>query len=391
MSYRIVAGLPSWNENDAIAKVTRDLDEALASLPFAHDALIVNADNSSTDGTAETFMSTETRCRKRVARTPPQAGKGTNWQAILDIAREEHANAVLFVDSDLAEVPATWVHALLGGVRDGLDFCYPMRPPTWNGGDLTYHLAYPLLAGVFGADLREPLCGDIAISADAVADLTAQHWQPAEMRFGVDFLAATVAVTRRWGTVQLAARRRNKLRSFSTTVDEDYRMGAKFREVSAAVGYRCAQRLQYEAPEVLAAPAACALVDEEFVVPLHDPDLASLAASSSRRLKADAMRGVFEVFSPGLAVRLATYASGSDTDRGLDWDLWRTCLFEWILQLADRRDPVDPELLETLFLNRVVGHHREIAGTARWYDTVIDQAFDTFRHRRELWGAPVAL
>jgi len=174
-------------------------------------------------------------------------------------------------------------------------------------------------------------------------------------------------------------------------VDVDYRMGAKFHEVSAAVGHRCAQRLRHEAPEVLAAPAASALVDGEFVVPLQDPDLTSLAASTSRRLRADAARGAFEVFSPGLATRLDTHARGPDTGRGLDWAIWRTCLFEWISQLAAERDTVDPELLETLFLNRVVGHHREIAGTAGWYDTVVDQAFDTFRHRRELWDAPVAL
>lgn len=65
------------------------------------------------------------------------------------------------MDSDLAEVPQSWVHALVGVIYEGADFCFPVRPPTWNGGDLTYQLAYPLLAGTFGADLREPLCRDL--------------------------------------------------------------------------------------------------------------------------------------------------------------------------------------------------------------------------------------
>jgi hypothetical protein len=39
-----------------------------------------------------------------------------------------------------------------------------------------------------------------------------------------------------------------------------------------------------------------------------------------------------------------------------------------------------------LFLNRVVGHHREIAGTANWYNTVHNQAQDAFTHRHTLWA-----
>jgi hypothetical protein len=385
VSYRIVVGLPSWNENETIAQVARDLDAALASLPFEHDAVIVNADNSSDDGTPAIFMSTNTRYRKHVLGTPPRGGKGANWRAILDFAKAERATAVLFVDSDLAEVPEAWVHALVNGVRDGLDFCYPLRPPTWNGGDLTYHLAYPLLAGIFGADLREPLCGDIAVSADAVADLTAQQWQPDEMRFGVDFLAASVAVARKWGTVQLAIRRRNKLRSFSLTPDEDYRMGDKFFEVSAVVGYRCAVRLRQEPPKELQPATGYAPTDPEFIVPSFDADVAALAVSTARRLRVHAQEGGFAAFTSGLDDRLTTHALGTGVSGGMGWDLWRSCLFEWISQLADGRVSVDPELLETLFLSRVVGHHRQIAGSPGWYQTVLNQATDAFRHRHTLW------
>lgn len=72
--------------------------------------------------------------------------------------------------------------------------------------------------------------------------------------------------------------------------------------------------------------------------------------------------------------------------RGLSWDDWRDCLFAWVTRLDDpRRAPIPTEVLETLFLNRVVGHHTEIAGTTGWYTTVRNQAKDVFAHRHALW------
>lgn len=376
-SFRVLVGLPSLNEADSIAAVTRDLDRALTTLPFPTEALLVNADNSSTDGTAAAFSSVPTANPKTTLTTPYRAGKGTNWQTLLRYALDYAADAVLFVDTDLAAVPESWVHGLLGAVRNGADYCYPLRPPTWNGGDLTYQLAYPLLAGVFGADLREPLCGDIAVSAEAVRSLLDQEWTPDELRFGVDFLAASLAVTGSWTTSTLTERRRNKLRSFSAEPTGDYRMGAKFKEVSGAIRHRIRQRLQSPPPAVLTPSPANTPVDSTLIVPDTDPDITKLAVSTSRRL-----RGEWSAIPAPLAQRLSAHANSDAVTRGLGWDDWRDCLFAWITQPEE----FPPELLETLFLNRVVGHHTEIAGTAGWYATVRDQAHDVFAHRHALWA-----
>lgn len=128
MPFRILVGLPSFNEVDSIAKVTRDIEAALATLPFPADALLVNADNSSTDGTPDAFLSVATKYEKKIVATPHHAGKGANWKALLEFATERGVDAVLLVDTDLAEAPESWVHTLVGSVREGADFCFPLRP-----------------------------------------------------------------------------------------------------------------------------------------------------------------------------------------------------------------------------------------------------------------------
>ncbi|MGH8887197.1 MAG: hypothetical protein ACRDYX_18900 [Egibacteraceae bacterium] len=389
MPFRVVVGLPSFNEADTIAGVTAAVDAAVTTVPFPAKALLVNADSSSTDRTPEVFLATPTKTGKKVVNTGHASGKGTNTLALLRLALEEDADSIISVDTDLAEVPASWIHALLGAIREGVDFCYPLRPPTWNGGDLTYQLAYPALAGVWGVDLREPLCGDIALSGHACDLILKERWSPGELRYGGDFLIASLAAAQSWTTVTLSRKRRNKLRSFAAAADGDYRMGAKFAENALAV-QRCAGlRLEQQAPKQLVPSPSHTPAGAGFVVPRYDPDLERLAASTSRRLRIDARHDAFKVFPGSLADRLHEHATSTEASRGLDWPTWRDCVLAWLQNHdapADRTISVD--LLETLFLNRVVGHHTEIAGTAGWYDTVRAQALDLYARRYRLWGRP---
>ena len=387
MPFRVLAGLPSFNEADTIAQVTTDLDRALATLPFPAEAVLVNADSSSTDGTQQAFLEAPTIAAKQVIATARAGGKGTNTLALLRLACEGRFDAVISIDADLADVPAAWVHALIGHIHAGIDFCYPLRPPTWNGGDLTYQLAYPVLAAAFGADLREPLCGDIAVSRRGAEHITAETWTTGDRHYGGDFLIASLAVTHAWTAVALTAKRRNKLRSFTTAPSGDYRMGGKFAENALALQRRTALRLRKPPPERLVTCPAQTPGDPHFTVPGRDPDIARLAASSASRLRRAAREDAFAVFPRALVERLDRHATSDEAVHGLGWPEWRDCLIAWIRDHdapAEQAIPVD--LLETLFLNRVVGHHTEIAGTGNWYDTVVHQARDMFAHRHALWA-----
>ena len=130
-------------------------------------------------------------------------------------------------------------------------------------------------------------------------------------------------------------------------------------------------------PEYLLPSVSQTPVEPDFVVPLDDPDIALLAESTGWRLREDARDEAFTVFPASLAGQLQFQATSDDASGGLPWPTWRDCLVAWIRNHdapAERAIPV--ELLETLFLSRVVGHHAEIAGTRGWYSTVLDQAQD---------------
>lgn len=288
----------------------------------------------------------------------------------------------MIVDADLAAVDESWVHALITGVHEGRDFVYPLRPPTWNGGDLTYQLTYPLLAGASGVDLREPLCGDLALSAAAARDLVRTDWAADDLRFGFHVLVASTAVAWDWTAVTLGVRRRNPLRSFGPRAAGEFRMGEKFAETSASVRRHIRRITRDPAPRTWTSSPAETPVDTEFLVPRHDPDIERLAHTTAQRLRDDAHEGQLSCFPAPLREHLFEYALGGETERGLSWALWRECLFAWLTADDDKQIPVD--VFETLFLNRAVGHHTEIAGRPDWYSTVLEQGRDVFSRRNSL-------
>ena len=387
MTYRLLIGLPSYNEAETIAKVASDIDQALLTLPFPVDAVLLNCDNASTDNTTGRFLEATTHFPKRVVTTEHAAGKGTNTVAILQHVTDDSFDAVISVDTDLAEVPQEWIHGLAEALHEGADYCYPIRPPRWNGGDLTYHLAYPALAGVYGVDLREPLCGDVALSRRAAQKVLSEQWTDGDLRYGGDFLIASLATTEAWTCISLGAKRWNKLRSFSGVTDDDYRMGGKFRENALSVRHRARARIAAGPPPTRLVPMGVRTpVDSAFVVPDRDHDIDRLARGTASRLRRDAEEHAFLMFAPNIASKLADLATADDAMQGLPWPLWRDVLATWISPEAMGAGGAVPVgLLETLFLSRVVAHHHEIAGKPGWYQSVVEQGLDLFDHRHDLW------
>ncbi|RBO85252.1 hypothetical protein [Nocardia puris] len=385
MTLRVLIGLPSFNGADTIGKVVSDIDAALRTLPFPVEATHLNADSSSVDGTTGAFLSTPTHYPKKVIKTGYWSGQGANGKAILEAAHSEGVDATLIVDTDLAAVDYTWVHALIGGVHTGRDFVYPLRPPTWNGGDLTYQLTYPLLAGASGVDLREPLCGDLALSASAVRAVLEADWTADDLRFGFHVLVASTAVANNWTAARLEVRRRNPLRSFGPRPAGEFRMGGKFAETSTSVRHHIRRIAREVVLDRWTPSPAETPIDSTFIVPARDPDIKRLARTTAHQLREDVRNAQLDCFPAPLRDQLVEHALG-EAELGMNWELWRECLFVWLTADDDKQIPVDT--LETLFLNRAVGHHTEIADRPDWYSTVLAQARDVFAHRDRFTGAP---
>src|SRR5688500_7058569 len=110
----LVVGIPSKNESATIAAVTAIIDAGLSAACPGQRALIVNADNGSTDGTSAVFRETPTQAEKLAISTPGHStGKGTNVLAIMEVAQVRGADALCLIDGDLRSAEPHWLKLLL--------------------------------------------------------------------------------------------------------------------------------------------------------------------------------------------------------------------------------------------------------------------------------------
>lgn len=160
---RLVIGLPSYNEAATIGSVVRVLDAGVAALPHV-DAVICNADSASDDGTPDRFHSTPTATPKVSIPAPADhRGKGRNVLAILEMAASAEAACVLF-DTDVTSITAEWLTTYVAALSRRFDYVVPTYRRAKHAATVTNTSVYPLVRGVLGADIRQPIGGDFGLS-----------------------------------------------------------------------------------------------------------------------------------------------------------------------------------------------------------------------------------
>lgn len=194
MKYDIVIGLPSYNEEDSIAHVTRTVDRGLRKHFPNYRALIINGDSASTDRTVEVFRNIATDITKEII-IADRKGKGVNVFNILNRAREYEAKAIAFFDTDVASIGDDWVKKMLGPVFDGCGFVAPYFLRSLHDGTITNQFAYPLFRALYGADIRQPIGGEAALSGTAVDAILESSCPPEVERFGIDIFMAAVVLS----------------------------------------------------------------------------------------------------------------------------------------------------------------------------------------------------
>jgi hypothetical protein len=197
-SIDVLVGIPSYNEASGISRVAERVDAALAVGLPGRRCVIANADNCSTDGTAAVFAATPTRAPKRVVTSPPGTlGKGWNVDALFALADDMQARVLVLMDADLEVVPEHWLVQLAGPVLDGAaDVVFPAYQ-TSQGGPLTNLVCHPVVAGLFGADIRQPIGGELALSRDLVRRLRREPLPEPARGYGIDiFLTTELAAAR---------------------------------------------------------------------------------------------------------------------------------------------------------------------------------------------------
>ncbi len=191
----IVVGIPSLNEADNIAFITRQVDRGLTKYFGRQKAVIINSDNDSPDNTGRVFLETKTKNPKIYISTPSgQRGKGNNLKNLFLKIKDLGAQGAMAIDADIKSVKAQWIKCFLGPIFNGYDFITPVYHRHKYDGSITNHLAYPLIYGLLGYDIRQPIGGDMSFSSKMVNYWLNQEWPPTAKGYGIDIFMTSQAV-----------------------------------------------------------------------------------------------------------------------------------------------------------------------------------------------------
>ncbi len=192
--FDIAAGIPSFNEEDSISNVVRQLDTGLREYFPGKKSVIINMDSASTDGTREKFTATPTAAEKKILMKEGQRGKGNMVEMLLNFMREDETQYGMMVDADLKSITPDWVYLMLKPLLNGYDYCTPLYSRHRYDGTITNLLVYPLVYGLYGCDIRQPIGGDFSFSAATAERWLNLKWHESTRYYGIDNFLTTSAV-----------------------------------------------------------------------------------------------------------------------------------------------------------------------------------------------------
>jgi len=194
----IIVGTPSHNEVDTISNVTSTADRGLREYFADKKAVIINADNHSSDGTKDAFLATPTQTAKIYISTPAGLkGKGRNCRNLFRAAAELNAKAIVMIDADLTSFTPKWIHYLGEPLFCGFDYVSPIYERHKYDASITNHFACPFLRTLYGSRIRQPIGGDFGFSGKlALAYLSEKSWTENVANFGIDIWMTTIAFVR---------------------------------------------------------------------------------------------------------------------------------------------------------------------------------------------------
>jgi len=213
MKTDIIAGIPSYNEEESISFVASQIDKGLVKYFPNKKCIIVNADNHSADGTKRNFLATGTKNKKLYLSTREGVkGKGNNFHNLFKLALELNAKSIMVADSDLRSITPEWVNYLLSPIlEDKYDFISPYYWRHRYDATITNFICYPLIYGLLGFDIRQPIGGEFAFNQGMVKYWMSKKWDKDIRNFGIDIFMTLNAVfgNFRIGQVELGVKIHN--------------------------------------------------------------------------------------------------------------------------------------------------------------------------------------
>lgn len=191
----VVVGIASYNEADSIAYPVEQCGLGLRKYFGDRTAVILNCDNNSPDDTESVFLNTETEVSKIYMTTPEGiAGKGYNFEMMLRKSLELNAKMLICVDADLTSITPEWVQYFGAPLEDGYDFVNPVYSRHKYDGTITNNICYPVVYGVLGYNIRQPIGGDFALSRRLMEHIIQQPWHRTTEEYGIDIFMTMNAI-----------------------------------------------------------------------------------------------------------------------------------------------------------------------------------------------------
>ncbi|MDA2933620.1 glycosyltransferase [Acidobacteria bacterium AH-259-D05] len=195
-SVDLVVGVPSYNEVDNIGFVVEQVAEGLKKYYPHLNTAIINADNSSQDGTPDAFLRAESLGIPKVYLATPSGvkGKGYNFHNLFTYLSNYQPKTVVVVDADLRSIRPSWLRSLAQPIIKGYEFVAPIYSRNEYDGTITNHLCYPLIYGLLGKKIRQPIGGEFAFSGRLMEHWRTRTWGKNVRQYGIDIFMTIEAL-----------------------------------------------------------------------------------------------------------------------------------------------------------------------------------------------------
>lgn len=190
---KIAVCIPSFNESQNIATITKKIDDALSKLDKNYESLIINADNNSKDDTNKIFNSIKTKHQK-ISLLTSKIGKGINILNFLNYVKDNKIKYAITIDADLKSFEQDWLIKMISKLEAGYDFVCPLYYRRKEEGNVTNHFALPILYSVYGKFIRQPIGGDYAFNSKFVNKILTQNFDENILKYGIDIFLVVFAI-----------------------------------------------------------------------------------------------------------------------------------------------------------------------------------------------------
>jgi len=196
-NYDIVVGIPTFNEEDSVRYVVEMVDEGLNKYFSEYKSLILNVDSNSEDKTIEVVKATRTVNHKESYICPSAiSGKGANILEMFNVVKDTGAKYFIMVDGDLKSINGEWIPKFLNPlINKEVDYITPIYSRNRYDGNITNHFCLPILFGLLGTTVNQPIAGDFAMSRDFILKILSLETPESIYKYGIDIFLTINALT----------------------------------------------------------------------------------------------------------------------------------------------------------------------------------------------------